>query len=141
MRLGRAPVGRSPRDGMRPPLGRRATLQALLQRVHQVDDVTGPLLWFCDFDRLAGSLAPDQRLQRVLVFILEFRRIEMGGLGIEDVARQFDHVLRNLRMADIVEILVLVAQFVWKPQGGAEQAFPKRLDRNHMLTVGQHDAS
>src|SRR3954468_7452551 len=101
------------RSGRRPrvisSLGGRSALQALLQGVHQINDIAWPLLRFSNFDRLARGLAPDQRLQRVLVFVLEFRRIEMGGLGVEDMTRQLDHVFGNLWAADIVEILVLVA--------------------------------
>ena len=79
-------------------------------------------------DRLAGGLALDQRLQRILILVLEFRGIEMRGLGVEDMAGEFDHVFRDLRVLDVVEIVVLVPQFIRVSQRGAEQALAERLD-------------
>ena len=64
----------------------------------------------------------------------------MRGLAVEDVARQLDHVLRDLRALDVVEILVGIAQLIGIAQRGAEQALAERLDRHHVLAVGQHDA-
>ena len=72
-----------------------ATLQALLQRIHQIDHVARPLLALGYFQRFAGGLAADQRLQGVLVLVLEFGWIEMPGLLIEDMASELDHVLRS----------------------------------------------
>jgi len=61
-------------------LGRGLALQALLERVHQADDIVGPFFGFGRLDRLAGGLALDQRLQRILVLVLELAGIEMSGL-------------------------------------------------------------
>src|SRR5688572_30845633 len=82
------PLRRTPRcRGPGPPLGcSLAALQALLQRIHQVDNVVWLLLARGGLQRFAGSLAAHQRLQRILVFVLELRGVEMGRLGIEDVA-------------------------------------------------------
>src|SRR6185312_16209937 len=96
MRLLRGAMPRPP-CGRMDPAFRGVAFQALLQRIHQVDHVTGFLRMLLDLDRLAGSLAAHQGFQRVLIFILEFRRIEMRGLGVEDVARELDHVFRYSR--------------------------------------------
>src|SRR5258708_24788865 len=45
--------------------------EALLQRVHQADDIVRLLLGFGSLDRLAGSLALDQGFERGFIFILE----------------------------------------------------------------------
>src|SRR5690348_12990124 len=74
---------RSDASGMRgrpPPTA--GGLQTLLQRVHQVDDIARPFLRLGELDGLARGLSPNQRLQRVFIFIPELRRIEMGGLGV-----------------------------------------------------------
>src|ERR1700678_1852727 len=60
-------------------------LEALFQRIHQIDDIVRRFFRLGRFDRLAGGLAPDQCLQRVLILVLEFRGIEMRGLGVEDM--------------------------------------------------------
>src|SRR5713226_2141451 len=112
----------SSRRGMSPPLYRASSFQALLKRIHQADDVVRPFLALGDLDRLAGGLAFDQGLQRILVLVLEFRWVEMRGLGVEDMAGEFDHVFRNLRILDVVEIFVFVAHFIGVAQRGAEQA-------------------
>src|ERR1700738_5389034 len=89
MRFLRWPVRRPARRGMRRPLGRPLALQALLERIHKADDVVTQLLRFGGLHRLAGGLAPDQGFQRGFIFVLEFRRIEMRRLAVEDMAPQF----------------------------------------------------
>src|SRR5213595_1443546 len=102
----------SPGRGARPPLCRAPAFQALLKRIHQADDVARPFLALGNLDRLAGGLALDQRLQRILVLVLVFRQVEMPGLGIEDMAGEFDHVLRYLRIPDVVKIFMFVTYLV-----------------------------
>src|SRR6202165_6355164 len=82
-------------------LRRSAALQALLERIHQADDVAGLFFRLDGLDRFTGGLAPDQRFQGVFVFILEFRGVEMRGLGVEDMAGEFDHVFGNFRALDV----------------------------------------
>src|SRR5436309_12563154 len=80
--LGRPSCRRPPRRrGRHAPLARRLALQARPERVNQVDDVIRLFLALGDLDRLAGSLAAHQCLQRVLVFVLAFRGIETRGFG------------------------------------------------------------
>src|SRR5436190_4618356 len=75
MRLARRAAMRRPaaRGRMAAPFGAAtlAALEALLQRIHQADHIVGPLLALGHLDRLAGGLAPDQRLQCILVLVLE----------------------------------------------------------------------
>ncbi len=113
--FGRA-MRRAARGGMRRPLCRCPSCQALLKCIHQADNIVRPFLGLRNLDRLAGGLALDQGLQRIFVFVLEFRRVEMRRLGIEDMAGEFDHVFRNLRILDVVEIFLFVAHLVRIPQ-------------------------
>src|SRR5438552_6594016 len=135
-------LGFASRTAMRGPMARRGggplrrgspALQALLEGVHEVDDVARPLFPLDSLDRLARGLAADQRLQGRLIFVLEFRGIEVIRLGVEDVACELDHVLCYFRTSDAVEIILLVAQLVGISQGGAEQAIAERLDRDDMF--------
>src|SRR3954451_268216 len=141
VRLLRGPL--SPRCPARMRLRRRllpaASLQALLQRIHQANDVARPLFGLRQLDLFAAGLALHQGLQRVLVVVLELAGIEMGGLGLEDMAGKLNHVLGDLRALDVVEELVLVAQFVREAQRGAEQALAERLDRDDVLAIGEYD--
>src|SRR5438046_1877702 len=73
---------------------------ALPQRVHQVDDIARLFTFGGRLDWLTPSLAADQLLERRLVFIPEPGRIEMPGLGLEDVRRQRHHIPRHLPPRD-----------------------------------------
>src|SRR4030081_1053972 len=94
------------------PLCRAPAFQALLKGIHQADNIARPLFGRRHLDRLAGGLAPDQRLQRSLVFVLEFRRVEMRSFAVEDVAGEFDHGLCYLWVVCCVAIFMFFADFV-----------------------------
>src|ERR1700694_5945644 len=96
MRFFGSAMRRPSRRGVSPALCRCPAFQALLKRIHQADDVVRLLLGLGGPDRLAGGLALDQRLQRVLVLVLEFRPIEIRGLAVEDMAFKFHHFFSNL---------------------------------------------
>ena len=63
---------------------------------------------FGALDLLALLLLLQQFLQCVLVAVLEFLGIEVSLLGLDDVGREIEHVLRDLLVFDIVEIVLLV---------------------------------
>src|SRR5580704_14784495 len=107
MRFLRRTVGSAACRGMG-SLGGSPSFQALLERIHQADHVVRLFLVRGSLDRLAGGLALEQRLQRVFVLVPEFRGIEMRGLGIQDMAGELDNVFRDLRVLDVVEIVVFV---------------------------------
>jgi len=48
--------------------------------------------------------------------VLEFRCIEMPGLGLQDVLGEFDHLARQLDRWDVVEILGGVSDPITKPR-------------------------
>jgi hypothetical protein len=50
-------------------------------------------------------------------------------------ATQFEHVLRDFDVLDIVEILPFRADFVGVPQQRSHQAIAQRIERDDVLTV------
>src|SRR5437588_475988 len=66
------------------------------------------------FQKIPKSLVGEllQVLQRVLVLVFELLRLEVSGLGLHDMDREIDHVLRNLLVLDRVEIFLFVAHFI-----------------------------
>src|SRR6266487_6513203 len=72
--------------------------------------------------------------------IFELVRIEMSGFGLDDVGSQLQHVLGNLLVLDLVEILVLLANLVRVSQRHPEQAFAARLERDDVLARGENDS-
>src|SRR5262249_31676630 len=73
--------------------------------------------------------------------ILEFGRIEMPGLRLDDMSGKLAHLRRQLDVGDILEIGVLFAYLVGIAQGHAEQPALERLQHYHALPARQHDPS
>src|SRR5438105_10244221 len=88
--------GRFRRFATAPPRACAAALRlhAATQGVHQVHHV-GRRRHRRRRRFLAGLLGGDQLLERALVAVLELRGVEFGLLGLEDVLRQIEHVLRD----------------------------------------------
>jgi hypothetical protein len=62
--------------------------EALAKRVHEINHIVRALLGRRRFlDGVALGLAPDQLLERVLVFVFELARIEFGFFAREDGRR------------------------------------------------------
>jgi hypothetical protein len=57
---------------------------ASAQRVHQIDDFCWCALFRCLY-LLTGLLLLQQFLERIFVMILELFRLEVGGLGLDDM--------------------------------------------------------
>jgi hypothetical protein len=57
---------------------------ASAQRIHQIDDFCWCAL-FRRFDLLPSLLFLQQLLERIFVMILELFRLEVAGLGLDDV--------------------------------------------------------
>src|SRR5215467_3111353 len=132
-----------PPAGVRPAPAARATrllaFGAAAERIHQVDDLAR-LGLARDSDGLALLFLAQQILQRILIVVLEFLRIEMAGFRFDDVRGKLKHVLRHAHARDGVEIVLLVADFVGVAKRDAQNAFPARLERGDMFTRGQHHA-
>ena len=92
------------------------------------------------FDRLTGLLRPDQFDDRVLVAVLEPGRIELGGLGLDDVPGEIPHLGRQLKLGDVLEVGVLPPHLVGIAQDRGEQSLAERLEQDHALAAGEDHA-
>jgi hypothetical protein len=100
------------------------------QRLHEVDDIRtfGAVLLSMGDDAPALELVPDQRLQRSRVMVLEFRGIECGSLASDELGSKIHHLLVRLRLRDLAEIVVSIAQFVSVAQHDHDQPVIQRCD-------------
>jgi hypothetical protein len=78
----------SARRSLLAPLSR----EALLQRVHKVDNIRGTFR-LRRLDLLALGLLIDDLSQRRLVAVLELVRFEVAGLGLHNVLCEIEHLL------------------------------------------------
>src|SRR5436189_3212272 len=88
---------------------------ALPQRFHKVYHVRGPGLFWA-LDLFALLLLLQQVLERVFVAIFKLRWIELTALGIHDMRCEFEHVLGNFLVLDVVKVVLLVTHLVGVPQ-------------------------
>src|SRR5215203_1101062 len=114
--------------------------EALLQRVHEVDDIRGTLRPR-HLDLLALGLLIDDLAQRRLVAVLELVRFEVAGLGLYDVLCEIEHLLLDFDVGYVLKIVRLVPDLVGVAQERAHQPFPARLQRDHVLARGQHETA
>src|SRR5688572_26942989 len=97
------------------------SLHTLPECIHQVDYIGWrTLFWLLDL--LALLLFLEQVLQGILVAIFKLLRIEAAGLRFDDVRGKFEHVFWNFLIGDVVEILVLLANFIRITQRHAQEA-------------------
>jgi hypothetical protein len=61
--------------------------------------------------------------------ILKLLRIECRGLSGNDVLRQIEHVLRNFHVLDLVEVFLLVPDFVRVAEKCSHQTLLQGLSR------------
>ena len=61
----------------------------------------------------------------------------MSGLGLDDVGGELEHVLRDLFVLDVVEVIRLLAHFVGIAQRHAEQAFAAGFESDDVLARGE----
>src|SRR5829696_1023764 len=94
---------------------------------------------FDTLDLLALGLLIDDLTQRRLVAVLELVRFEVAGLGLHNVLREIEHLLLDLDVRNVLEIIRLVPDLVGVTQERAHQSFSARLQRDHVLTRGQHE--
>ncbi len=89
----------------------------------------------------AGGCTSQQLDQLRLVVILEFLRIEMGGLGLDNMGSQLAHLGRQLDVRDVLEIGGLVANLVGIAQRRRQQPLVEGLDHRDVLAPGEDYAA
>src|SRR5215207_4005186 len=95
------------RGGLLAPFGR----EALLQRVHEVDDIRGTLRPR-HLDLLALGLLIDDLTQRRLIAVLDLVWFEVAGLGLYDVLCEIEHLLLDFDVGNVLKIVRLVPDLV-----------------------------
>src|ERR1700734_3292439 len=118
------------------PLAAGFSLHACPQRVHQIDDVASRGL-LRTLDLLAGGLLLDDFLERLFILILELLRLEVTSLRFDDVESEVQHVLWDLLVLDVVEIIRLLAHFVRVAQRHTEHSLVPGLQRDDVLARGE----
>src|ERR1700681_3162543 len=101
---------------------------ALLQSVHEVYYIFTTRSGFWP-NHLAIALGVDEFGQSLFGVVLELLRLERGGLLVDDVLCQIKHVLRDFHVLDLVEIFLLVPDFVGVSQERPHQTVLQRLQR------------
>src|SRR6478609_7697741 len=121
-------------------LGRRLALalHAAAQRIHEIDHLRW-LAFLGVLDLRSGLLALQQFLQRVLVLIAELGRIEVAGLGLDDVGGELEHVFRDLLVLDVVEEVGLLAHLVGVAQRYAVEALVAGFEGDDVLARSEGD--
>src|SRR5690606_20812690 len=114
--------------------------QALLERIHEVDDL-GVLRWLLGDDGLALLFLFDQIAQRVLIAVDEVLRFEGTCLLLDDLLGDLQHLLVRLDRGDVVEEILFLANLVVSPQGREQKAAAARLDRHDPLAVVHDQAA
>src|SRR6516225_2671224 len=91
------------------------------------------------FDLLASLFLLQEIDERVFIAILELRRIEVTRFRLHDVGSQVEHLLRELKLGDVLEIWFLVANFIRVAECGAYEAASLRFKGDYVLAPRQHD--
>ena len=86
------------------------------QSIHEIDHLRCRT-FLRRFDLFACLFLFKQIDQRVLVSILELRRIEVASLGLDDVRCEIEHFFRELEIGNVLEIGLFIANFVGIAQG------------------------
>ena len=73
--------------------------------------------------------------------ILELVGLEGSGFLFDDMLGEIQHILGDLHVLDLVEIIPLAAHLVGVTQQRSHQALAERFERDDMLAVGQHHAA
>jgi hypothetical protein len=74
-----------------------------------------------------------------LILVFELLRMKVASLGLNDVRRQLQHVLRNLLVRNVVEVLGLLSHLVRISQRYAKEPLVARLQRDHVLARREDD--
>jgi hypothetical protein len=86
-------------------------------------------------------LALDQVSKRILIAVLKLFRLEVTGHCLDDVAREFKHLLRRVFLWNLVEVALRFSHLVGVVKQQADNAPVSGFEGDHMFACGQHDAA
>ena len=113
-------------------------IDAGTQGIHEIDHLRCRT-FLRRFDLFASLLLFEQIDQRVLVAVLELRRIEVAGFGLDDVSGEIEHLFRGLEIGNVLEIGLFVANFIGIAQRKSHQTAAARLEGDDVFSARQHN--
>jgi hypothetical protein len=88
-----------------------------------------------------ASLLFEQIDQRVLIAVLELRRIEVAGFGLDDVSGEIEHLFRGFHIGNVLEIGLLIANLVGIAQGKSHQTAAACLEVDDVFSARQDNTT
>ena len=91
------------------------------------------------FDRLAFLLLLEQLLERILVLVFKFARLKVPRLRFHDMRAELEHILGDLLIGNVVEIIGFLPYLIRISQRDAEQSLAAGFKGNDVLARREHD--
>src|SRR6202042_3636460 len=85
------------------------------------------------FDLFSGLFLFKQIDQRVLIAVFELSRIEVAGFCLDDMSGKIEHLFRSLELGNVLEIRLLVANFVGIAQRSVSPSRPRSRASSAMM--------
>src|ERR1700730_10537510 len=117
-----------------------ARLNTLPKGIHQVHNVCR-LRPLGSFDWLAFLLLLEQLLERILVLVFELARFKVSSFRFHDMRGELEHILGDLLIGNVVEIVGFVPYLIGISQHDAEQSLAAGFKGNNVLARREHDLS
>jgi hypothetical protein len=76
-------------------------------------------------------------LQRILVVVFKFFRVEVPRFGFDNVRGQLQHILRYFFIRNVFEIFAFFAHLIRISQGHPEEPLPARFECDDVLARGE----
>ena len=111
-------------------------MHALLERVHDVDDLRSFALLSLDLDlgRTLLDLSVNKLVNRAGIFVGHLLRLELARLLLKQIDRELDGAVIDLRV-DAIEIGVRLSQLILVAEDHQHEAFLVGGDPHQMFAV------